>query len=101
MLYILRRILEKIIRDNLLKDNKIYYYQYIKIIRSGLSFLLFYYFHFLFNLILYFLFIELRVRVDDHRSQDIGKGVEGPRRGNIIQYVHHILALYLTHGHLG
>jgi len=33
--------------------------------------LVFYYF--LFDLIFYFLFIELRVRVDGHRSQDIGK----------------------------
>ena len=37
--------------------------------------LFFYYFNFIFNLILYFLFIELRVRIDGHRSQNIGKGV--------------------------
>ena len=30
--------------------------------------ILFSYLHFLFDLILYFLFIELRVRVDGHRS---------------------------------
>jgi len=50
----------------------------VKIARSGLSFL------FNFYLILYFLFIELRVRVDGHRSQDIGEGIKGPRRGNVI-----------------
>ena len=59
------------------------------------------YFHFHFNLILYFLFIELRVRVDGHRSRDIRKGVEGPRRGDIIQHVHCMLASYLTYGRLG
>ena len=59
-----------------------YKFIYVKIARSGFSFFIifFSYFHFNFDLILYFLFMELRVRVDGHKSWDIGKGVEGSRR---------------------
>ena len=49
-----------------------------------------------------FLFLELRVRVSDNitQSHDTWKNVEGSRRSDIIQYVHHMLTSYSTHGTL-
>ena len=74
----------------------------VKIIESGLSFSLFSYFHF-FLIYLYFLFLELKVRISDNinKSHNTWKKVEGSRRSDIIQHVHHMLTSCLTHGILG
>ena len=38
---------------------------------------------------------------DSHKLYDTWKDVESFRRSDVIQYVHHILTLYLTYGTLG
>ena len=69
---------------------------------TQLFIIFFYYFHFLFNLFSYFLFIELRDRVDwSQITRYRGKGQKVPEQSDIIQHGYHMLTSYFTHGYLG